>query len=141
MDGLPGTSLSSSVAAGKAVEQRLRRIPGIVSVAQRAGRAELADEVAGPESSEIDVRLSPDVGDIGAKVGEIRDSLADFPGFTFFVNQFLTERIEEVAGGEAAPVAVSIFGTDLGRLHDLGVAVGDLLGSMPGSPRRPRSNR
>lgn len=131
MDGLPGTSLSASIAAGKAVEQRLLKIPGIVSAAQRAGRAELADEVAGPESSEIDVRLSPDVRDIGAKVDEIHQALADFPGFTFFVNQFLTERIEEVAGGEAAPVAVSIFGTDLGRLHDLGVAVGGLLGSMP----------
>src|SRR6266536_863021 len=133
MDGLPGTSLSNSVAAGKSVEQRLRKIPGIVSVAQRAGRAELADEVAGPESSEIDVRLSPDVGDVGAKVGEIRAALADFPGFSFFVSQFLTERIEEVAGGEAAPIAVSVFGTDLARLHQLGVAVGDLMGSIPGA--------
>ena len=133
MDGLPGTSLSNSVAAGKSVEQRLRKIPGIVSVAQRAGRAELADEVAGPESSEIDVRLSSDVRDIGAKVGEIHASLANFPGFSFFVNQFLTERIEEVAGGEAAPIAVSVFGTDLARLHQLGVAVGNLMGSIPGS--------
>src|SRR6266536_885439 len=133
MDGLPGTSLSNSVAAGTSVEQRLRKIPGIVSVAQRAGRAELADEVAGPESSEIDVRLSSDVRDVGAKVGEIRASLANFPGFSFFVSQFLTERIEEVAGGEAAPIAVSVFGTDLARLHQLGVAVGDLMGSIPGA--------
>lgn len=133
MDGLPGTSLADSIAAGVKVEKHLRKIPGVVSVAQRAGRAELADEVVGTESSEIDVRLSEDVRDIAAKVEEIRSSLSTFPGFSFFVSQFLKERIEEVAGGETAPVAVSIFGADLDRLQELGVDVARMMSSIPGA--------
>src|SRR5262249_41920051 len=115
------------------VEERLLKVPGVLSAAQRAGRAELADEVSGPESSEIDVRLSPRVSDVGRKIDEIRAALADFPGFSFAVSQFLKERIEEVAGGEIAPVAVSIYGPDLDRLRGAGDEVGRIMSSIPGA--------
>jgi CzcA family heavy metal efflux pump len=133
MVGLPGTSLAASVAAGEKVEARLLEIPGVLSAAQRAGRGELADEVSGPESSEIDVRLSPKVEDLEGTIGRIRRALADFPGFSFAVSQFLKERIEEVAGGEAAPVAVSVFGPDLDRLERLGNEVARTMASISGA--------
>lgn len=131
--GLPGTSLAESVAAGKRVEERLLKVAGVVSVAQRAGRGELADEVSGPESSEFDVALSPQVSDVSAKIEEVRVALTDIPGFSSSVSQFLTERIEEVAGGEAAPVAVAIYGEDLDTLHRLGVALGEVMNAIPGA--------
>jgi CzcA family heavy metal efflux pump len=133
MVGLPGTALAESVRVGKEVTARLHRIPGVVSVSQRAGRAELADEVSGPESSEFDVRLSSTVADINATVGQIRRSLAEVPGFSFAVSQFLKERMEEVAGGEAAPVAVVVRGPDLDKLHELGAAVGQRMASIAGA--------
>jgi CzcA family heavy metal efflux pump len=133
MVGLPGTSLGSAVAAGKKVEERLLAIPGVLSASQRAGRAELADEVAGPESSEIDVRLSSKVRDVTGVIGRIRAALADFPGFSFAVSQFLKERIEEVAGGEAAPVAVSVYGPDLDQLAGLGQGVAQTMKSISGA--------
>jgi CzcA family heavy metal efflux pump len=133
MVGLPGMSLGSAVAAGKKVEERLLAIPGVLSASQRVGRAELADEVAGPESSEFDVRLSSKVGDVKGVIGRIRAALADFPGFSFAVSQFFKERIEEVAGGEAAPVAVSIFGPDLDRLAGLGQELAQTMNSIPGA--------
>jgi CzcA family heavy metal efflux pump len=133
MVGLPGTSLADAIAAGNKVAARLLKVPGVLSVSQRAGRAELADEVAGPESSEIDVRLAANVSDIGGVIQQIRAKLADFPGFSFAVSQFLKERIEEVAGGEAAPVAVAVSGPDLNRLYDLGQAVGQAMNAIPGA--------
>jgi CzcA family heavy metal efflux pump len=133
MIGLAGTSLSESVSAGKKVEARLLAIPGVVSVAQRAGRAELADEVSGPESSEMDVALSPKISAVSGKIGQIRAALEGFPGFAFGVNQFLKERIEEVAGGEAAPVAVSVYGPDLNRLDLAGREVAGIMASLPGA--------
>jgi CzcA family heavy metal efflux pump len=132
MVGLPGTSLAESVEAGKKAEKRLLAIPGVVSAAQRAGRGELADEVSGPEASEIDVRLSSRVSDIAGTVRRIRSAFSTFPGFSFAVNQFLRERIEEVAGGETAPVSVSIYGPDLDRLQQLGRQVGEIMNSIPG---------
>lgn len=133
MVGLPGTALADSVRVGKDVTGRLLRIPGVISASQRAGRAELADEVSGPESSEFDVRLSSTVTDINAKVGQIRRSLGQVPGFSFAVSQFLTERIEEVAGGEAAPVAVVVRGPDLDKLRELGAEIGRTMASISGA--------
>jgi CzcA family heavy metal efflux pump len=133
MVGLPGTSLASVAAAGVKVEERLLAIPGVLSAAQRAGRAELADEVSGPESSEIDVALTLKVRDVKGIIVRIRAALADFPGFSFAVSQFFKERIEEVAGGEAAPVAVSIYGPDLDRLAGLGQELAQTMNSIPGA--------
>jgi CzcA family heavy metal efflux pump len=133
MVGLPGTSLADAIAAGNNVTARLLKISGVRSVAQRAGRAELADEVAGPESSEIDVRLAANVTDVGGTIRQIRATLADFPAFSFAVSQFLKERIEEVAGGEAAPVAVAVAGPDLGKLRELGQSIGQMMNGIPGA--------
>ncbi|MGE5345097.1 MAG: efflux RND transporter permease subunit [Acidithiobacillales bacterium] len=133
MAGLPGTSLAESVEAGQKVERRLLGIPGILSVTQRAGRAELADEVAGTESSELDVCVAPEVRNLDRTVEEIRHALSGFPGFSFAVSQFLKERIEEVAGGEAAPVAVSVYGPDLDRLLELGADVARTMSSIRGA--------
>src|SRR5450759_5007476 len=132
MIGLPGTSLEQSMAVGKTVQERLLRVSGVVSVAQRAGRAELADEVSGPESSEFDVTLKTGAAVAGA-VDRMRKSLEGVPGFIFGVSQFFRERLEEVTGGEPAPVAVSISGSDLDRLHELGGAVERIMSSIPGA--------
>lgn len=132
MTGLPGTSLAQSVAVGKVVQERISKVPGVLSVAQRAGRAELADEVSGPESSEIDVRLSEDV-DVARTTRRIREALKEVPGFVFGVSQFFTERLEEVEGGEPAPVVVSASGPDLDRLRDIGAEVSRVMASIPGA--------
>ncbi len=133
MVGLPGTSLAESVQSGKRIEDQLLKIPGVVTVAQKAGRAELADEIAGTEFSEFDVRLSPDISRVTGKIEEVRQKLAVFPGFSFAVNQFLKERIEETIGGETAPVVVSIYGPDLTVLHEKGVEIARVMGSTAGA--------
>ncbi len=133
MVGLPGTSLTESVQSGKRIEEQLLKVPGVVSVAQKAGRAELADEIAGTEFSELDVRLSPAITRVTEKIDEVRRRLAVFPGFSFAINQFLKERIEEVVGGETAPVVVSIYGPDLRVLHEKGVEAARLMDSIPGA--------
>jgi CzcA family heavy metal efflux pump len=133
MVGIPGTGLDDSLRAGAEVASRLRKISGVVSAAQRAGRAELADEVSGPESSEIDVCLSSSVSDVGGTIQQIRKALAGVPGFSFAVSQFLRERIEEVAGGEAAQVAVVVRGPDLDKLRELGADVGQTMRSLRGA--------
>src|SRR5260370_27070997 len=88
MVGLPGTSLSSAVEAGVKVEKRLLAIPGVLSVSQRAGRAELADEVSGPESSEFDVALSPKVREVKGGIERVCPPLPDFPCLSLAVRQF-----------------------------------------------------
>jgi CzcA family heavy metal efflux pump len=133
MVGLPGTALTESVDMGKKVEKRLLEVPGVVSVAQKAGRAELADEVAGVEASELDVQLSAAISRVTDKIDEVRQAVAGFPGFSFSVNQFLKERIEEVIGGETAPVVVSVSGPDLAVLRGKGLDIARTMESIPGA--------
>ena len=133
MVALPGTALAQSVESGKKVEEQLLKIPGVVSVAQKAGRAELADEVVGAEASELDVQLSPAISQVTGKIEEVRQKVTGFPGFSFSVNQFLKERIEEVIGGETAPIVASISGPNLQVLHEKGVEIGRLMASIPGA--------
>ncbi len=111
---LPGTSLEESLRAGAEVTRALLQNPHVGSVAQRIGRAELGDDTLGPHESEFDVALKPqDDGDVERIQGELRKTLAQFPGYDFSMNSFLTERINETLSGEQADVVIKLFGNDL----------------------------
>jgi Cu/Ag efflux pump CusA len=96
----------------------LLETPHVGSVAQRIGRAELGDDTLGPHESEFDVSLKPqDHGDVQQIQGELRKTLAQFPGYDFSMNSFLTERINETLSGKQAELVIKIFGTDLDVLE------------------------
>jgi Cu/Ag efflux pump CusA len=69
------------------VTRALLQNPHVGSVAQRIGRAELGDDTLGPHESEFDVSLRPeDHGDVEQIQGELRKTLAQFPGYDFSMN-------------------------------------------------------
>jgi len=113
MAGLPGTSLAASARAGREAEKSLHGVEGVVSSAVKVGRAELGEDVWGPEQSEIMVALDPKIDRFGPLLETVRRRLAAFPGFVFSVRQFLKERMEEVIAGSRAEVVLRIQGPDL----------------------------
>lgn len=114
---VPGTSLPESLRIGNLVTRTLHGLPAVRSVAQRAGRAELADDTYGPHYSEFEVDLMPLSGQESETVqAQIRRRLAEIPGANFLVYTFLSERIDETLSGYTAPVVVNIFGNDLDLL-------------------------
>jgi len=130
---IPGTSLQESLRLGRQVTFELLKIPYVRSVAQRAGRAE-ADDTFGTHSSEFEVDLKP----LKAKQAElaqseIRNALAQFPGVTFAVNTFLTERIEETLTGYTASVVINIFGNDLDTLDSKAQEIARVVSNIPGA--------
>ena len=117
MSAVPGTSLVESLRIGRIVNSTLLQSPNVVSVAQRAGRAELGEDAFGSHYSEFEVELKPLTGAAATSVlSELRGRLAVIPGVNFTVMPYLTERIEEVVSGNAAPVVVKLFGDDLDSL-------------------------
>lgn len=132
MSGPPGTSLEESVRMGKRVSQLLKRIPGVVSVGQFAGRAELSVDTWGPEAGEFSVALDPKLEQYLEATERIRAQLATIPGFSFNVLSYLKERMEEVMSGATAQVAVKIFGPDLPMLRALGHQAADIMTAVPG---------
>jgi Cu/Ag efflux pump CusA len=133
MRGIPGTSLTQSLASGRQITEALRRIPAVRSVAQQTGRAELGEDTWGVEYSELEVDLHPlDAEDAEQVERRLKATLRDVPGFSFEVLTYLSERIEETLSGTNAPVVVQLAGDDLQALDRAARAVADVLNTVPG---------
>jgi CzcA family heavy metal efflux pump len=129
---LPGTSLPESLRLGGHITRILRRYPEVVSVAQRAGRAELDEDAQPPNFSEFDVTLRYGTRDPEELVHAIRADLESVPGVAVNVGQFIAHRLDEVLSGIRAQVAIKIYGPDLNVLRDLGTQVEAILREIAG---------
>lgn len=130
----PGTSLTESLRLGSVVTKVLKELPEVRLVSQRVGRAELAEDTAGPHYSEFDVELTP----LGARQAEaararIRRALAAIPGANFSIFSFLSERMDEVLSGYTAPVVLNIFGSNLDLLDRQAQEAADILHQVRGA--------
>ena len=128
----PGSSLAESMRLGTRLAKDLLADPHVRSVAQITGRSEQGDDTWGPNVSEFNVDLVPGTDGEEAQTA-IRGILARYPGPTFEVLPFLTERIAETISGETAEVVVSIFGEDLDLLDRTAAKTALLLDSIRGA--------
>jgi CzcA family heavy metal efflux pump len=134
MTAIPGTSLDESIQLGYRVTAALEKVPYVVSVAQRAGRAELGTDIYGTNSSEFDVSIQARNGaQVALAQSDIRKVISSFPGAIFSSNTFLTERIDETLSGFRAPVVVNVFGNNLDELDQDAQRVARALSSIPGA--------
>jgi Cu/Ag efflux pump CusA len=136
MTTLPGTSLEESMRLGAIVRKDLLKYPQVVSIDQRAGRAELDEDAQPPNFSEFDVRLDFDKDrsvPADMLVERIRDDLANIPGVVFNVGQFIAHRMDEVQSGVRSQVAVKIYGENLSTLYRLGLQAQAIVHSVPGA--------
>jgi CzcA family heavy metal efflux pump len=131
---VPGTSLQESYRLGNRVIAELLKLPVVRLVAQRVGRAEMADDTWGTHYSEMDVDLKPDNDKaIQTAQHDIRNALVQFPGINLGIKTFLTERIEETLSGYTASVVVNVYGDDLDVLDDKATEIAQALGKTPGA--------
>ncbi|MHB1687412.1 MAG: efflux RND transporter permease subunit [Ignavibacteriaceae bacterium] len=131
---LPGTSLEQSMMIGKKIARKLLKLPFVISVGGRTGRAELGDDILGTHDSEIDITIKRLNGaQSAAAINEIRNALKDFRGVTFALKTFLSERIEETLSGYTAMVVVNIYGNDLDELDRDAKETANVLNSIKGA--------
>jgi CzcA family heavy metal efflux pump len=130
----PGTSLKETLRTGKLLADKLLRLPYVVSVAQRAGRAEQGEEARETNASEYDLTLKPlNKKKFDQAKKQIREIVKGFPGVTFSIDTFLTERISETVSGFRAPVAVNIYGNDLNVLDQKALETAKILSGVRGA--------
>ena len=115
--------------------EELRAIPGVLNLGSHIGRAEVADEVVGPNFTELWISIDPRCRlrrDRRRRVQEIVDG---YPGLYRDVLTYLRERIKEVLTGASASIVVRIYGPDLAVLRDAGEGGRRAIKDVPGRER------
>ncbi|WP_375428572.1 efflux RND transporter permease subunit [uncultured Sphingomonas sp.] len=107
----PGTSIEAMDRITIRASRELRAIPGVRNFGAHIGRAEAADEVVGPNFTELWISLDENV-DYDASIARIKEAIDGYPGLYRDVLTYLRERIKEVLTGAGATVVVRIFGPD-----------------------------
>ncbi|MEO8139975.1 MAG: efflux RND transporter permease subunit, partial [Gemmatimonadota bacterium] len=134
MSAVPGASLEESLRLGRMVTSAIQRDPRVLAVTQRVGRAELSEDTWGTHYSEIEVELRPLDGEAARTVEDsLRAHLAGFPGVSFAIRGFLTERIEETLTGSTAEIVVRLYGEDLDSLDLAARRVATIAQGMTGA--------
>jgi Cu/Ag efflux pump CusA len=127
----PGTSIEAMDRITIAASKELRAIPGVRNFGAHIGRAEVADEVVGPNFTELWISLDPNV-DYDSKVAEIQEVVNGYPGLYRDLLTYLRERIKEVLTGSSATLVIRIYGENLdilrAKAQDVKVAISDIEG-------------
>ena len=127
----PGTSLEAMRRITVQVSKELRSVPGVRNFGSHIGRAEVADEVVGPNFTELWISLDPKV-DYDSTVAKVQEVVDGYPGLYRDLLTYLKERIKEVLTGASATIVVRIFGPDLGELRNKAQEVKQSLSGING---------
>lgn len=127
----PGTSLDAMNRITIQVSRELRTIPGVRNFGAHLGRAEVADEVVGPNFTENWISIDPKV-DYKTTVNKIQEVVDGYPGLYRDLLTYLRERVKEVLTGTSASIVVRIYGSDLAELQSKAKEVGKQLEAIPG---------
>ena len=127
----PGTSLEAMQRITVQVSRELRDIPGVRNFGSHIGRAEVADEVVGPNFTELWISVDPDVK-LDPTVAKIEEVINGYPGLYRDVLTYLKERIKEVLTGAGATVVVRVYGSDLAVLRSKAQDVYAVMKEVPG---------
>ncbi len=108
----PGTSIEAMDRITIRASKELRAIPGVRNFGSHIGRAEVADEVVGPNFTELWISLDPKVK-YDETVSEIQEVVNGYPGLYRDLLTYLRERIKEVLTGSSATLVIRIYGENL----------------------------
>jgi CzcA family heavy metal efflux pump len=127
----PGTSLEAMRRITIRVSKELRAIPGVRNFGSHIGRAEVADEVVGPNFTELWISIDPDVP-YEPTVAKIQSVVDGYPGLVRDLLTYLKERIKEVLTGSGASIVVRLYGPDLEGLRAKAAEIGKAIGGVEG---------
>jgi CzcA family heavy metal efflux pump len=100
------------------VSKEMRQETKVKEFGSHIARAEVGEEVYGPNFSELWISLGDKhVDDYPKARKEIEAVMARHPGFEHDLLTYLQERIKEVLTGTGASVVMRIYGDDLGELR------------------------
>ncbi|MCY2964233.1 MAG: efflux RND transporter permease subunit [Planctomycetota bacterium] len=127
----PGTSLEEMDRMTVRASRELRAIPGVRNFGSHIGRAEVADEVVGPNFTELWISIDPDV-DYPGTLKRIQEAMSGYPGMFCDVQTYLKERSKEVLSGASASIVIRLFGPEMPALRSKAKEVEQIMTAVPG---------
>jgi len=127
----PGASVEEMNRMTILASKELRAIPGVRNFGSHIGRAEVADEVYGPNFTELWISIDPDV-DYNATLKLIQAAMDGYPGMFCDVQTYLKERSKEVLSGTSYSIVVRLFGPDLEVLRAKAKEAEKVMSGVPG---------
>jgi CzcA family heavy metal efflux pump len=127
----PGTSIDAMRRVTLRASRDLRAVPGVRNFGAHIGRAEVADEVVGPNFTELWISVDAEV-EYDATVARIQAVVDAYPGLYRDVLTYLRERIKEVLTGTSASLVVRIYGPELAGLRRHAEAVAAAIREVSG---------
>lgn len=112
----PGIGIDAMNRITIRASKELRSIDGVRNFGAHIGRAKVADEVVGPNFTELWISIDEEApyDETVAKVQEVVDG---YPGLYRDLLTYLTERIKEVLSGASGAIVVRIYGPNLDELR------------------------
>ncbi len=127
----PGTSLEAMTRITERVSKELRSIEGVRNFGSHIGRAEVADEVVGPNFTELWISVDPNI-DHDKILAKVQATVDGYPGLFKDVLTYLKERVKEVLTGAGATIVVRIYGPDLAKLREKAKEVSTVMAEVEG---------
>jgi Cu/Ag efflux pump CusA len=127
----PGTSIDAMRRITERASRELMAVPGVRNFGAHIGRAEVADEVVGPNFTELWISLDPSV-DYEQTVAKIQSIVDGYPGLYRDLLTYLRERIKEVLTGASATLVVRVYGPQLEQLRSQAQAVRGVVAKVAG---------
>ena len=136
---LPSVSLTQSVRTVSEAERVLKAFPEVIKVVSKTGRAEVATDPMGIETTDVYVALKPHSEWTSAdtreelieKMSEALESKVPNGAFSF--SQPIELRVSELIAGVRSDVAIKIFGDDLEVLKKTAEQIGRAVAKVQGA--------
>jgi CzcA family heavy metal efflux pump len=112
----PGASVEEMNRMTVLASKELLAIPGVRNFGSHIGRAEVADEVYGPNFTELWISIDPEA-DYPLTLQRIQKAMNGYQGMFCDVQTYLKERSKEVLSGTSYSIVVRLFGPELDVLR------------------------
>jgi CzcA family heavy metal efflux pump len=128
---IPGTSIEANRRITELAGRELQKVPHVRNFGSHIGRAEVADEVVGPNFTELWISIDEDAP-YKETISRIQEVVDGYPGLQRDLLTYLRERIKEVLSGTSGSIVVRVFGADLVRLREKAQEVLAVMEAMKG---------
>lgn len=127
----PGIGIDAMNRITVRASEEMMAVDGVRNFGSHIGRAEVADEVVGPNFTELWISIDEEA-DYDKSVAEVQEIVDGYPGLYRDLLTYLKERIKEVLTGTSASIVVRVYGSNLEELRATARDVSAAMKDVPG---------